>query len=66
MVVFIWERAYIPCGDMCDLPEQDLYDFIDVESGEPKVISSLEFPRPIQWVSFLEEIPAGIDIRRYD
>jgi hypothetical protein len=63
VVVFIRERAYIPF-DMHDPgPEHDLYDFIDLESGEPKMISGLVFPTPIQWVSFLEEIPAGTDIR---
>ena len=64
-VVFIGERMWIP-DERDPIPEQAVHYFIETASGEPKNVSSLVFPTPSQWVSFLQEVPAGTDIRRYD
>jgi hypothetical protein len=61
VLIFKRERRYVPWPPdptpACDTtPEQDLYDFVEVESKKTKSVSSLDFPSCEQWVRFLEEI----------
>jgi hypothetical protein len=63
IVIFKRERRIRPwlsdepmLGGDPDRPEQDLYDFVEVESNTSKTISSENFPTIKQWIQFLEEV----------